>query len=70
MRNVEEIRTEDPDIGAHKLWLMLCSLSIPDVVMPGRDSFYRLLRRNGLILPTPKPAIRRIPTTVTTSGVT
>lgn len=25
------------------------------MVMPGRDSFYRLLRRNGLMLPPPKP---------------
>ena len=55
VRNVEEIRTEDPGIGDHKFWIMIRSLSIPDVVMPGRDSFYWLLCRNGLMLPTPTP---------------
>ena len=55
VRNVEEIRTEDPGIGAHKLWLMLRSLSISNVVMPGCERFCRLLRRDGLILSTPRP---------------
>lgn len=55
LKNVEEIRSEDPGIGGYKLWIMLCSLFGPDMDMPGRDSFYRLLRRNGLMLPPPKP---------------
>lgn len=55
LKSVEEIRAEDPGIGGYKLWIMLCSLNNPDMVMPGRDSFYRLLRRNGLMLPPPKP---------------
>ena len=55
LKNVEEIRSEDPGIGGYKLWIMLCSLFGSDMDMPGRDSFYRLLRRNGLMLPPPKP---------------
>lgn len=55
LKNVSEIRMEDPGIGGYKLWIMLCGLSCPGLVMPGRDSFYRLLRRNGLMLPPPKP---------------
>ena len=47
LKSVEEIRAEDPGIGGYKLWIMLCSLNNPDMVMPGRDSFYRLLRASS-----------------------
>jgi transposase InsO family protein len=46
---VNEIRSEDPGIGGYKLWLMLAALFGSEFV-PGRDSFYRLLRRKGLML--------------------
>ena len=51
---VKEIRNEDPGLGGYKLWLMLISLFGRDFV-PGRDRFFVLLRRKGLMLPKPKP---------------
>jgi Transposase and inactivated derivatives len=51
---VKEIRGEDPGIGGYKLWLMLIDLFGRDF-MPGRDRFFTLLRRRGLMLPKPKP---------------
>lgn len=51
---VSEIRREDPRIGGYKLWLMLVSLFGRDNV-PGRDRFFVILRRKGLMLPKPKP---------------
>ena len=51
---VKEIREEDPGIGGYKLWLMLVSLFGRDFV-PGRDRFFVILRRKGLMLPKPKP---------------
>ena len=53
LANVSEIREEDPRIGGHKLWLMLCDIYGRDKMM-GRDSFLTLLRRHGLMLPAPK----------------
>jgi transposase InsO family protein len=50
---VHAIRTEDPGIGCYKLWIMLISLFGRNFV-PGRDSFYALLRRHGLMLPMRK----------------
>lgn len=46
--------TIHPGIGGYKLWIMLMVLFGEDF-MPGRDSFYRLLRRHRLMLPPPKP---------------
>ena len=54
LENVHEIREQDPRIGGYKLWLMLCNLYGRDRMM-GRDRFYNLLRRSGLMLPPPKP---------------
>ena len=54
LENVREIRQEDPRIGCYKLWLMLCDIYGRDKMM-GRDSFFALLRRHGLMLPPPKP---------------
>ena len=51
---VKEIRDEDPGIGGYKLWLMLVSMFGRDFV-PGRDRFFVILRRRGLMLPKPKP---------------
>ena len=51
---VKEIREEDPGIGGYKLWLMLISLFGRGFV-PGRDGFFVILRRKGLMLPKPKP---------------
>ena len=51
---VREIRGEDPGIGGYKLWLMLISMFGRGFV-PGRDRFFVLLRRKGLMLPKPKP---------------
>ena len=64
---VLEIRSEDPGIGGYKLWLMLISMFGRDFV-PGRDCFFAILRRRGLMLPKPKPRIQRIPTTGITNG--
>lgn len=50
---VKEIRAEDARIGSYKLWLMLISMFGRNAI-PGRDSFYRILRRRGLMLPPPK----------------
>ena len=52
--DVREIRLEDPRIGAYKLWMMLCAVYGKES-LPGRDRFFVLLRRNGLMLPPPKP---------------
>jgi putative transposase len=51
---VREIRCEDPGIGGYKLWLMLIAM-FGEKFVPGRDCFFRLLRRKGLMLPKPKP---------------
>ena len=51
---VKEIRTEDPGIGGYKLWLMLIAMFGRGFV-PGRDRFFVILRRRGLMLPKPKP---------------
>ena len=51
---VKEIRDEDPGIGCFKLFIMACSIFGRDGV-PGRDSFFKLLRRNRLMLKRPKP---------------
>ena len=53
IENVQEIRKEDPGIGGYKLWVMLCAL-FGSGFMPGRDSFYTLLRRHHLMLPPRK----------------
>lgn len=53
MKAVHEIRESDPGIGCRKLWLMLISLFGRKFV-PGRDSFYTLLRRHNLMLPPRK----------------
>ena len=50
---VREIRGEDPGIGGYKLWIMLTAL-FGERFMPGRDSFYTLLRRHRLMLPPRK----------------
>ncbi|NDV66645.1 IS3 family transposase [Bacteroides sp. 224] len=50
---VHEIRNEDPGIGGYKLWIMLTML-FGEKFMPGRDSFYMLLRRHHLMLPVRK----------------
>ena len=51
---VREIRQEDPGIGGYKLWLMLIDM-FGRAIVPGRDRFFVLLRRKGLMLPKPKP---------------
>ena len=51
---VREIREDDPGIGGYKLWLMLIDMFGRSFV-PGRDRFFILLRRKGLMLPKPKP---------------
>lgn len=51
---VGEIRGEDPRLGGYKLWLMLVGMFGRSYV-PGRDRFFLLLRRKGLLLPKPKP---------------
>lgn len=51
---VKEIRREDSRIGSYKLWLMLIGLFGRDYV-PGRDRFFVILRRKGLMLPKAKP---------------
>lgn len=52
--SVKEIRCEDPGIGGLKLWHMMQGIYGRNNVM-GRDSFLAMLRRNGLMLPPPKP---------------
>ena len=51
--DVEAIRSEDPRIGAYKLWLMLCAVYGRENLL-GRDRFFELLRRHKLMLPPPK----------------
>lgn len=51
--NVREIRDEDPGIGGYKLWLMLIELYGREL-MPGRDSFFTMLRQHQLMLPPRK----------------
>lgn len=46
---VIDIRGIAPRLGGYKLYLMLCSI-FSQSQMPGRDSFYKLLRRKGLML--------------------
>ena len=52
--SVRAIRTEAPRIGGYKLWLMLIGMYGREHV-PGRDRFFVMLRRRGLMLPKPKP---------------
>lgn len=51
---VADIRNEDPRVGGYKLWLMLISMFGREYV-PGRDRFFVVMRRKGLMLPKPKP---------------
>lgn len=51
---VKEIRHMDSGIGCLKLWQMMQNMFQEDWV-PGRDTFYGILRRNGLMLKKPKP---------------
>lgn len=44
----------DSGIGGYKLWLMLSRI-YPDIKMPGRDSFFDILRAFGMTLKRPKP---------------
>lgn len=50
---VREIRSEDPGIGGYKLWIILTVL-LGAKSVPGRDSFYALLRQHRLMLPPRK----------------
>jgi putative transposase len=50
---VRDIRIEDSGIGCYKLWIMLTVLFGAEF-MPGRDSFYALLRQHRLMLPARK----------------
>lgn len=50
---VRDIRIEDPGIGCYKRWIMLTVL-FGAGFMPGRDSFYALLRQHRLMLPARK----------------
>ena len=47
------MRSEDPGIGARKIWLM--AYDIYRDSMMGRDAFYALLAREGLKLKRPRP---------------
>lgn len=51
---VADIRNEVPRVGGYKLWLMLISMFGRECV-PGRDRFFVVMRRKGLMLPKPKP---------------
>lgn len=51
---VKQIREEDPGLGCLKLFIMICSIFGREQV-PGRDSFFKLLRRHKLMLKPPKP---------------
>lgn len=44
----------DSGIGCLKLWLMVKGM-FQEGWVPGRDTFYKILRRNGLMLKRPKP---------------
>ena len=48
------IRGEDPGIGGYKLWRMLIDM-FGRASVSGRDRFFALLRRKGLMLPKAKP---------------
>lgn len=54
MDSVSEIRKLDPGIGGYKLWLMLKDM-FQEGWLPGRDSFYSLLRSRGYMLKRPRP---------------
>ena len=54
VETVIEIRGEDPGIGGYKLWRMLIDM-FGRASVSGRDRFFALLRRKGLMLPKPKP---------------
>ena len=51
--DVLTIRSEDPRIGAYKLWLMLCAVYGRENLL-GRDRFFELLRRHKQMLPPPR----------------
>lgn len=63
---VKQIREEDPGLGCLKLFIMICSIFGREQV-PGRDSFFKLLRRHKLMLKRPKP---RRTTVAQTIGIT
>lgn len=51
---VRQIRQMDPGIGCYKLWLMMNRM-YADGWVPGRDSFFGILRTFGMTLKRPKP---------------
>lgn len=51
---VSQIRSMDPGIGCYKLWLMIGRM-YPDRWIPGRDTFFGILRASGMMNKRPKP---------------
>ena len=49
IRTVIDIRSESPNTGCFKLYVMLCSIYGRER-MPGRDTFFNMLRRKHLML--------------------
>ena len=54
MEQAHQIRSEAPGIGAYKMFVIL--KAIFSDIMPGRDRFYKIINKNGLML---KPERRR-----------
>ena len=52
--HVRKLRGESPGIGAYKMFLILKDVFLD--AMPGRDKFYKIVNKNGLML---KPERRR-----------
>ena len=54
MEQARQIRSEAPGIGAYKMFLILKDIFLD--AMPGRDKFYKIINKNGLML---KPERKR-----------
>ncbi len=54
MDHARQLREEAPGIGAYKMFVILKDIFLD--VMPGRDKFYKIINKNGLML---KPERRR-----------
>ena len=49
MEQARQIRSEAPGIGAYKMFVILKDIFLD--AMPGRDKFYKIINKNGLMGP-------------------
>ena len=65
VEQAHQIRSEAPGIGAYKMFVIL--KAIFSDIMPGRDRFYKIINKNGLMLKPEVGVTQQTPTITTTN---